>query len=155
MSTPTATPTTAPTQTIQQGPALAVTGPVRDRFDEILTTDALAFLTELHHRFAGRRHDRMADRLRRRFEIGSGRDPQFRDDTKHIREDTDWRVAGAGPGLEDRRVEITGPTDPKMTINALNSGAKVWLADQEDATSPTWQNVIGGQLSPQSRRPPS
>ena len=57
------------------------------------------------------------------------------------------RVAGAGPGLEDRRVEITGPTDPKMTINALNSGAKVWLADQEDATSPTWKNVIEGQLS--------
>ena len=65
----------------------------------------------------------------------------------HIREDAQWRVAGAGPGLEDRRVEITGPTDPKMTINALNSGAKVWLADQEDATSPTWRNVIEGQLS--------
>ena len=58
-----------------------------------------------------------------------------------------WRVAGAGPGLEDRRVEITGPTDRKMAINALNSGAKVWLADQEDATSPTWANVIGGQLN--------
>ncbi|CAH0219327.1 MULTISPECIES: malate synthase A [unclassified Microbacterium] len=152
MTTPTAPPTTAgpttePTQTIQQGPTLTVTGPIRDRFDEILTPDALAFLTELHHRFAHRRHDRMADRLRRRFEIGSGHDPHFRDDTKHIREDADWRVAGAGPGLEDRRVEITGPTDPKMTINALNSGAKVWLADQEDATSPTWNNVIGGQLS--------
>jgi len=147
MSTPTAAPTTAPTQTIQQGPALTVTGPARPRFDEILTPDAIAFLTELHHRFANRRHDRMADRLRRRFEIGSGHDPQFRDDTRHIRDDADWRVAGVGPGLEDRRVEITGPTDPKMTINALNSGAKVWLADQEDATSPTWQNVIGGQLS--------
>ena len=58
-------------------------------------------------------------------------------DTAHILEDADWRFAGAGPGLEDRRVEITGPTDPKMTINALNSGARVWLADQEDATSPT------------------
>jgi malate synthase len=152
MTTPTAPPTTTgpttePTQTIQQGPALTVTGPQRDRFDEILTPEAIAFLTEVHHRFAHRRHDRMADRLRRRFEIGSGHDPQFRDDTRHIREDADWRVAGAGPGLEDRRVEITGPTDPKMTINALNSGAKVWLADQEDATSPTWNNVIGGQLS--------
>ena len=69
-------------------------------------------------------------------------------DTGHIRDDPHWRVAGrAGPGLEDRRVEITGPTDPKMTINALNSGAKVWLADQEDATSPTWANVIEGQLT--------
>ena len=85
--------------------------------------------------------------MRRRFEIGNGHDPRFRDDTAHIREDAEWRVAGAGPGLEDRRVEITGPTDPKMTINALNSGAQVWLADQEDATSPTWKNVIEGQLS--------
>ncbi|MDF2492761.1 MAG: malate synthase [Microbacterium sp.] len=85
--------------------------------------------------------------MRRRYEIGNGHDPAFRDDTACIRDDTTWRVAGAGPGLEDRRVEITGPTDPKMTINALNSGAKVWLADQEDATSPTWKNVIEGQLS--------
>lgn len=136
---------TPPTTTA--GPRLDVTGPMRPRYDEILTTEALAFVTELHHRFAGRRHDRLADRMRRRFEIGNGHDPQFREDTAHIREDAGWRVAGAGPGLEDRRVEITGPTDPKMTINALNSGARVWLADQEDATSPTWANVIEGQLS--------
>ena len=136
-------PTTGPIPTS----AIVVTGPLRDRYDEILTPDALAFLSELHARFAGRRHDRLADRMRRRFEIGNGQDPQFRADTAHIREDAEWQVAGAGPGLEDRRVEITGPTDPKMTINALNSGAKVWLADQEDATSPTWKNVIEGQLS--------
>ncbi len=144
--TPTATgitPTTTPTTT----PVIEVTGALRPRYDEVLTTEATAFLAELHHRFAARRHDRLADRMRRRFEIGNGHDPQFRDDTRHIREDTEWQVAGAGPGLEDRRVEITGPTDPKMTINALNSGAKVWLADQEDATSPTWRNVIEGQLS--------
>ncbi len=147
MTTPSAPPTTAPIQTAAQGPALAVTGPLRERYDEILTPEALAFLTELHHRFAARRHDRLADRMRRRFEIGNGHDPRLRDDTRHIREDEHWRVAGAGPGLEDRRVEITGPTDPKMTVNALNSGARVWLADQEDATSPTWANVIGGQLS--------
>ncbi len=143
----TITTTTTTTTTAQQGPAISVTGPLRDRYDEILTPEALAFLTELHHRFGSRRHDRLADRMRRRFEIGNGHDPRFRDDTRHIREDSSWRVAGAGPGLEDRRVEITGPTDPKMTINALNSGAKVWLADQEDATSPTWRNVIEGQLS--------
>jgi len=129
------------------GPAIRITGPMRPRYDEILTPEAIAFLTELHHRFAGRRHDRLADRMRRRFEIGNGHDPHFRHDTAWIREDRDWRVAGAGPGLEDRRVEITGPTDPKMTINALNSGARVWLADQEDATSPTWSNVIEGQLA--------
>ncbi|MCT9820835.1 malate synthase A [Microbacterium sp. W1N] len=142
---PTIRPTTGPIPTVE--PRIEVTGPLRERYDEILTPEALAFLTELHTRFAGRRHDRLAARMRRRFEIGNGHDPQFRADTAHIREDAGWRVAGPGPGLEDRRVEITGPTDPKMTINALNSGAKVWLADQEDATSPTWRNVIEGQLS--------
>lgn len=126
---------------------MEVLGPQLERFDEILTPEALQFLTELHDRFASARHERLADRQRRRYEIGNGRDPKFRDDTRHIRENTDWKVAGAGPGLEDRRVEITGPTDPKMTINAMNSGARVWLADQEDATSPTWRNVIGGQVS--------
>ena len=126
---------------------IEVLGRPFERSDEILTPEALRFLADLHHRFAGARHDRLADRQRRRYEIGNGRDPKFRDDTRAIREDTSWKVAGPGPGLEDRRVEITGPTDPKMTINALNSGAKVWLADQEDATSPTWENVIGGQIS--------
>jgi malate synthase len=126
---------------------IEVLGVAGERYAEILSPAALAFLAELHLRFGGRRHDRLADRLRRRFEIGNGHDPRFRDDTAHIRDDASWRVAGAGPGLEDRRVEITGPTDPKMTINALNSGARVWLADQEDATSPTWKNVIEGQLS--------
>ena len=140
-------PTTGPVPTKRTGPAIEVVGRRLDRSAEILTPDALAFLAELHQRFAGARHDRLAERMRRRFEIGNGRDPKFRDDTAAIREDASWRVAGAGPGLEDRRVEITGPTDPKMTINALNSGADVWLADQEDATSPTWANVIGGQLS--------
>jgi len=134
-----------PAQTTE--PQIEVLGRMGPRYDEILTPEAVAFLTELHQRFGGRRHDRLADRMRRRFEIGNGHDPRFRDDTAHIREDSEWKVAGAGPGLEDRRVEITGPTDPKMTINALNSGARVWLADQEDATSPTWKNVIEGQLS--------
>ncbi|MCA0380228.1 MAG: malate synthase A [Actinobacteria bacterium] len=126
---------------------IEVMGKPVHRQDEILTPEALEFLDALHRRFANARHERLADRQRRRYEIGNGRDPKFREDTRAIREDQSWRVAGPGPGLEDRRVEITGPTDPKMTINALNSGARVWLADQEDATSPTWQNVIGGQLS--------
>lgn len=144
----TSAPTTSPIQTQQPaGPRIEVVGRLHERFEEILTTEALQFLAELHQRFAGSRHDRLAERMRRRFEIGNGRDPKFRDDTAAIRADASWRVAGAGPGLEDRRVEITGPTDRKMTINALNSGAKVWLADQEDATSPTWTNVLGGQIS--------
>ncbi|QIM16367.1 malate synthase A [Leucobacter insecticola] len=128
-------------------PRMEILGRPLERSGEILTPGALQFLTELHDRFASKRHERLADRQRRRYEIGNGRDPKFREDTRSIREDANWHVAGAGPGLEDRRVEITGPTDPKMTINAMNSGARVWLADQEDATSPTWQNVIGGQLS--------
>ncbi|MFE7846593.1 malate synthase A [Microbacterium sp. NPDC057407] len=138
---------TGPIPTWTHEPTIEIAGRMRPRYDEILTPEAIAFLAELHHRFAARRHDRLADRLRRRFEIGNGHDPQFRHDTRHVRDDAEWQVAGAGPGLEDRRVEITGPTDPKMTINALNSGAKVWLADQEDATSPTWKNVVEGQLS--------
>ncbi|GAB3804384.1 malate synthase A [Humibacter antri] len=128
-------------------PRIEVTAPPGDRYDEILSPGALGFLAELHDRFAARRHELLADRMRRRADIANGRDPQFMPETAWIRDDPTWRVAGAGPGLEDRRVEITGPTDRKMTINALNSGAKVWLADQEDATSPTWANVIEGQLS--------
>ncbi|MCW4386568.1 malate synthase A [Salinibacterium sp. SYSU T00001] len=128
-------------------PIIEIAGPRGDRFDEILTDEALTFVAELHARFSGPRHDRLADRMQRRFDLGNGRDLRFLPETEHIRNDDSWKVAGAGPGLEDRRIEITGPTDRKMAINALNSGANVWLADQEDATSPTWGNVIGGQLS--------
>ena len=135
------------TSSTPESPSIEVVGTLHPRYDEVLTPAAMAFLVELHHRFGGQRHDRLADRMRRRFEIGNGHDPSFREDTSHIRDDAQWRVAGAGPGLEDRRIEITGPTDPKTTINALNSGAKVWLADQEDATSPTWRNVIDGQIT--------
>jgi malate synthase len=128
-------------------PHLEVAGPLGARYDEIFTPDALEFLAELHERFAGTRHDLLATRLKNRVNAANGRDPKFLDETSGIRSDPNWTVAGAGPGLEDRRVEITGPTDRKMAINALNSGAKVWLADQEDATSPTWANVIEGQIS--------
>ena len=127
--------------------SIRVTGPMGPRFDEILTDDALEFLAELQARFAGERHERLLQRMRTRDAVANGRDLGFLPETEHIRTDDSWRVAGAGPGLEDRRIEITGPTDPKMTANAMNSGANVWLADQEDATSPTWQNVIGGQIS--------
>lgn len=127
--------------------SIEINGPSAERFDAILTDEALTFVAELHARFSGLRHDRLADRMQRRFDLGNGRDLRFLPETEHIRNDSSWRVADAGPGLEDRRVEITGPTDRKSAINALNSGANVWLADQEDATSPTWANVIGGQLT--------
>jgi malate synthase len=118
-----------------------------DRFDEILTPEALRFVARLHDQFGHRRQERLQARMERAKRIENGRDFDFLPETAPVRAEKEWRVAGRGPGLEDRRVEITGPTDPKMTINALNSGAKVWLADHEDALSPTWQNVIGGQLS--------
>ena len=127
--------------------SMEITGPMRPRYDEILTPEAIDFLTELHVRFAGTRHDMLARRLQVRVNLANGRYPRFLTETESIRKDPTWRVAGAGPGLHDRRVEITGPTDAKMAINALNSGAKVWLADHEDATSPTWSNIIEGQLN--------
>ncbi|MCD5348302.1 malate synthase A [Agromyces sp. H3Y2-19a] len=128
-------------------PRIEITAQLGERYDEILTPEALEFIAELHDRFAHTRHELLAARLQTRVDAANGRDPKFLPETARIREDRSWRVAGAGPGLEDRRVEITGPTDRKMAINALNSDAKVWLADQEDATSPTWRNVVEGQLS--------
>ncbi len=138
-------PTTGSFRTVDS--RIEVTAPLGERYDEILTPEALAFLAELHDRFAHTRHELLAERLQTRVDAANGRDPKFLPETEWIRNDRSWRVAGAAPGLHDRRVEITGPTDRKMAINALNSGAKVWLADQEDATSPTWANVIEGQLS--------
>jgi len=122
-------------------------GESEHRFEEILTPGALDFVAELHDRFAARRSQLLTARAMRREAIGGGAMFDFLPESSAIREDPSWRVAGAGPGLEDRRVEITGPTDRKMTVNALNSGANVWLADGEDALSPTWHNVICGQLN--------
>lgn len=118
-----------------------------DRFDEILTPEALEFLRQLHLRFYGRRADLLKDRHDRRQHLTGGYLPHFLTSTENIRQDDSWKVAPIGPGLEDRRVEITGPTERKMTINALNSGAKVWLADLEDANTPHFTNVIGGQVN--------
>ncbi|MFF1254116.1 malate synthase A [Pseudarthrobacter sp. NPDC058329] len=117
------------------------------RQDEVLTPDALAFIARLHRATAERRQELLQARRTRRAGIAAGADPRFLRETEHIRDDPSWRVAPPAPGLEDRRVEITGPVDQKMTINALNSGAKVWLADMEDSSTPTWRNVIKGQLN--------
>jgi malate synthase len=124
-----------------------ITGPAAERYDEILTPQALNLLAELHAELAGRRAEALAARRRRQAELSGGAMLDFLPDTARIRQDTTWRVAPPAPGLEDRRVEITGPTDRKMTVNALNSGASVWLADFEDANTPLWENMIGGQLN--------
>ncbi|KSU65620.1 malate synthase A [Arthrobacter sp. NIO-1057] len=120
--------------------------PVRYQ-EQILTSDALDFLSSLHSAFESRRAELMQRRQVNRARIANGRDPKFLEETRSIREDDSWQVAPIAPGLEDRRVEITGPIERKMAINALNSGASVWLADMEDACSPTWQNVIKNQVN--------
>ncbi|WP_434740518.1 malate synthase A [Micromonospora sp. SH-82] len=123
-----------------------ITGEFEPGFDQILTPEAVAFVAELHRRFGARRDELMALRVARQAEIDAGNGLDFLPETAHVREG-DWRVAPPAPGLVDRRAEITGPTDRKMTINALNSGAKVWLADFEDAITPTWSNVVSGQIN--------
>jgi malate synthase len=124
-----------------------LTGAVDERFKDILTPEALGFLANLQREFGGRRRELLAQRVERQEELAQGGTLDFSPEGADVREDDTWRVADPAPGLEDRRVEITGPTDRKMTINALNSGAKVWLADFEDANTPLWENMVGGQLN--------
>jgi malate synthase len=126
---------------------IQITGPVQDRFDEILTPQALELVGLLHRELNGRRLELLQARQRRVEQLAAGGTLDFLEETRPIREDDSWQVADPAPGLVDRRIEITGPTDRKMTINALNSGAKVWLADHEDANTPLWENVVGGQLN--------
>ena len=111
---------------------------------QLLTPGALEFLAGLHRRFEPLRQRRLAERLERQRGFDAGRLPDFRDDTRAIR-DGDWKVAPLPDALRNRRVEITGPVDPKMVINALNSGANCFMADFEDSTSPTWANLVLGQ----------
>ncbi len=117
-----------------------------ERYDEVLNGPALAFLADLHRTFDARRLELLKARADRYEDLAGGGTLDFLAETEEIR-DADWQVAPPAPGLVDRRVEITGPTDRKMTINALNSGAKVWLADMEDASTPEWANVVEGQLN--------
>jgi malate synthase len=124
-----------------------VTGPRQDRYDEVLTPQALSLLARLHREFDGRRRQLLAARQDRYEQLAAGGTLGFLPETKDVREDPSWRVAEPAPGLVDRRVEITGPTERKMTVNALNSGAKVWLADLEDANTPHWANVVTAHLN--------
>jgi len=120
--------------------------PREERDDEVLTPDALAFVAELHRRFDGTRRALLAARVKRRAQLDAGELPDFLPETRAVREG-DWRVEPVPPDLQDRRVEITGPVDRKMVINALNSGARCFMADFEDANSPTWRNCVEGQAN--------
>ncbi|MDH6133542.1 malate synthase [Kitasatospora sp. MAA4] len=127
-------------------PVVTVAGPRVPRAEEVLTPEAVAFVVGLHRTFEGRRQELLTRRKSRRAEIAEAGTLDFLPETAAIRAG-DWKVAPAPRALQDRRVEITGPTDRKMVVNALNSGAKIWLADFEDATSPTWQAVVSGQIN--------
>jgi malate synthase len=122
---------------------LELRGPMHAGFEEILTPDALEFVAELQHRFGGRRQELLEARARRRQRLRAGEMLDFLPETRELRE-SDWTVAPAPPDLLKRWVEITGPTDRKMTINALNSGADGFMADFEDANAPTWHNMVDG-----------
>jgi malate synthase len=125
---------------------IQVSGPPVDRAEQILTDDALALVALLHEHFADRRDELLQRRVARREQVARTARLDFLPETVDVR-GGDWMVAPAPPDLQDRRIEITGPTERKMMINALNSGAKVWLADLEDANTPHWANVIGGQVN--------
>ena len=116
------------------------------RSNEILTEDALDFVFYLQDKFGDRREKLLDQRIINQKSIDNGTLPDFLDSTKHIR-NSEWKVSSVPGDLEDRRVEITGPVDRKMIINALNSGVKVFMADFEDSNSPTWSNIINGQLN--------
>ncbi len=115
-------------------------------YDQILSKEAMTFLFELHKQFNNKRKSLLVNREKRQLEIDKGVMPDFLPETKQIRE-SEWTVAPTPPDLLDRRVEITGPVDRKMIINALNSGAKIFMADFEDSSTPNWNNVIDGQIN--------
>src|SRR5881275_1864894 len=123
-----------------------VIGQMAERFDEVLTPEAVAFVTDLQRAFGPTRLQLLERRQLRRQQAADTGKLDFLDETKDVRADTSWRVAPLAD-LTDRRVEITGPTERKMLINALNSGAKVFMADFEDANTPNWQNMVQGQLN--------
>src|SRR6185503_19774753 len=130
---------------------VAIKGKLGPRYTEVLTPAALRFLADLHREFEAARERLLAARAEQQARYDEGELPDFRPGTRVIRDDPGWRVAPIPEDLQDRRVEITGPVDRKMIINALNSGANVYMADFEDANSPTWQNNIDGQINLKDR----
>ncbi len=136
-----------PTQTSRYPVGVEIMAPVNSEYAEILTPDALEFVAKLVRNFSETREKLLQKRVERQKEIDAGKLPDFLPQTEHIR-NGNWTIEPLPPDLQDRRVEITGPAgDRKMVINAFNSGAKVFMADFEDANSPTWDNTIQGQIN--------
>src|SRR3954447_458394 len=125
---------------------VSISGRLSAEFAQVLTPEALAFVAKLHRRFEARRQELLAGRAARQKAFDAGAKPDFLEETRHIRE-SGWKVASQPQDLLDRRVEITGPTDRKMVINALNSGASTFMADFEDANCPTWHNMVDGKIN--------
>ena len=125
---------------------IEVTGPLAPGFETVLTPEALNFVGSLHRLFNNSRLELLKKRQKRQEEIDNGALPDFLEQTRSIRE-SDWKIAPVPVDLQDRRVEITGPVDRKMVINALNSGASTFMADFEDSHAPTWQGTIQGQIN--------
>ncbi len=132
--------------TLASAHGLEVRAPLEGRGPEVLTAEALEFVGRLEHEFGATREALLARRADRLAALAAGELPGFLPETEHVRQG-DWSVPHPPPDLEDRRVEITGPVDRKMVINALNSAARAFMADFEDANSPTWQNVVSGQVN--------
>jgi len=125
---------------------IQITAPVSDAHKSVLTSEAISFLKKLDATFEGRRQECLAQRHERQARIDGGELPDFLPETEHIRK-AEWSVASIPADLMDRRVEITGPVDRKMIINALNCGANVFMADFEDSNSPTWTNNLDGHVN--------
>src|SRR6266851_10057698 len=125
---------------------IVVRGALRPGYEKVLTPVAVAFVAELERKFGPERRCLLARRADIQSRLDAGWKPDFLPETKAIRE-ADWRVAPIPPDIQDRRIEITGPTDRKMVINALNCGASVYMADFEDATTPSWDNLVEGQVN--------
>jgi len=123
-----------------------IDGEIKPGFEKVLTKEAVAFIADLQRKFNGRREELLAARAERQKRLDAGEKPDFLPETAHIRE-SDWTVAPLPQDILDRRVEITGPVDRKMIINALNCGANVFMADFEDASTPTWDNMVEGQFN--------
>ena len=131
----------------QYSEGIEVLGAVSEPFATVLTPAALDFVATLHRAFEPRRRELLEARVARAARLDAGELPDFLPETKAIRDDPSWKVAPAPADLQDRRAEITGPVDRKMIINALNSGAKVFMSDFEDSNTPTWENTIQGQIN--------